>query len=418
MTLKRTSSRHSKPLPHGGGFFSIRRGFTIIELLVVVSIIGLLLALLVPAIGKARDSALQTQSLANLRNLCAACNNYGAAWSDRQMTMLYDDFAQHIKAITPTCGREYFQKTGSCPPSLVLGFGGYSSRACGDLLAKGIWGWWQPCDGGGGDWSNTMVNFPFVMSDGWAGYKGGASDGLWRLPNIRNFNQYVGGKFYDKTFYAPKDKVQLDRAQVAFEKSDEFTLICNLPEKWVPSTYSFSPAGLFTPELFGSRNGCLPLDSALPPALFRMPPASAAKFPELKTRMVEQWWLQNKEGPEFNPKFAGNSTQYYFNQSISSSPATMFYDGHISMAGAADSMDGNATVTASNIESGKSLKEPGLFASKTLDNLPGPWGTYGGFFTGPDGKDGCNFNYDMQVNTSFHVFTVDGITGRDFVSVR
>ena len=260
MTLKRTSTRHSKPLPHGGGFFSIRRGFTIIELLVVVSIIGLLLALLVPAIGKARDSALQTQSLANLRNLCAACNNYGAAWNDRQMTMLYDDFAQHIKSINPTCGRDYFQKTGSCPPSLVLGFGGYSSRACGDLLARGIWGWWQPCDGGGGDWSNTMVNFPFVMSDGWAGYKGGASDGLWRLPNIRNFNQYVGGKFYDKTFYAPKDKVQLDRAQVAFEKGDEFTLICNLPEKWVPSTYSFSPAGLFTPELFGSRNGCLPLD--------------------------------------------------------------------------------------------------------------------------------------------------------------
>ncbi|NBV65002.1 MAG: type II secretion system protein, partial [Planctomycetes bacterium] len=113
MTLKRASTRHSKPLPHGGGFFSIRRGFTIIELLVVVSIIGLLLALLVPAIGKARDSALQTQSLANLRNLSAACNNYGAAWSDRQMTMLYDDFAQHIKAITPTC---VFPEDGQLSP--------------------------------------------------------------------------------------------------------------------------------------------------------------------------------------------------------------------------------------------------------------------------------------------------------------
>jgi len=385
---------------------------------VVVSIIGLLLALLVPAIGKARDSALQTQSLSNLRNLCAACNNYGAAWSDRQMTMLYDDFAQHIPRITSTCGRDYYRKTGGCPPSLVVGWGGYSSRVCGDLLTKGIWGFWVPCDGGGGDWANVLENFPFVMSDTWAGYKGGASTGLWRLPNIRNFNQYVGGKFYDKTFYAPKDKVQLDRAAPAFEKGDDFTLICNLTDKWVPSTYSFSPAGLFTPDLFGSREGCIALDSVLPPALFRSPSASAAKFPELKTRMIEMWWLQNKEGSEFNPKFAGNGTPYYFNQCINSAPCTMFYDGHIGISSPGDSMDSNAQVTESNNASGKLLKEPGLFAYKTLDKLPGPWGNYGGFFTGPDNKDGANFNYDTQVNTSYHVFTVDGILGRDMMNVR
>jgi len=410
---------HTKPHPHGCGFFICpsTRGFTIIELLVVVSIIGLLMALLVPAIGKARDSALQTQSLSNLRNLGAACQTYGAAWNDRQMTMLYDDFAQHITKVGPMCGREYFQATGSCPPSLIVGFGGYSSRACGDPLAKGIWGFWQPCDGGG-DWSNTMVNFPFVMSDGWAGYKGGASDGLWRLPNIRNFNQYVGGKFYDKVFYAPKDKIQLDRCAPAFEKGDEFTLICNLPEKWVPSTYSFSPAGLFTPELFGSRDGCLALDTQLPPAFFRTPSSSAAKFPELKTRMMEMWWLQNKEGQEFNPKFAGNGTPYYFNESILSDPCALFYDGHIAHAAPVDSMAGHAEVVAGNVASSKPLKEPGLFASKTLSRLPGPWGGYGGFFTGPDGMDGANFNYDTQVNTSYHIFTVDGILGRDLLTVR
>ncbi|MDZ4831722.1 MAG: prepilin-type N-terminal cleavage/methylation domain-containing protein, partial [Phycisphaerae bacterium] len=44
-------------------------GFTIVELLVVISIIALLIAILLPAIGKARDAALVTQSLGNLRNM-------------------------------------------------------------------------------------------------------------------------------------------------------------------------------------------------------------------------------------------------------------------------------------------------------------------------------------------------------------
>ena len=61
-------------------------GFTIIELLVVVAIIALLVAILLPAIGKAREEGMQTQFRVNRRKIAVACGTYGADFADRQWT--------------------------------------------------------------------------------------------------------------------------------------------------------------------------------------------------------------------------------------------------------------------------------------------------------------------------------------------
>jgi len=59
--------------------------FTLIELLVVVSIIALLVSILMPALGKARESAKKTMCLSNLKNAYVALEMYAINNNDIAM---------------------------------------------------------------------------------------------------------------------------------------------------------------------------------------------------------------------------------------------------------------------------------------------------------------------------------------------
>jgi prepilin-type N-terminal cleavage/methylation domain-containing protein len=352
------------------------RAFTIVELLVVVSIIALLIAILLPAIGKARDAALVTRSLANLRNLSAANAAYGADWADRQFTAIPDDAG----LVSGNCTT--YLATVACPPQQLLGWasqGGVSTMWGYFLGSTGLCAPYN-YDGNCGNWSTYK---PIEFTGVNAGF------GAFRMPNVKAFASYVGNRFYDETFYAPKDRINLAIAEKYFSFPDQFN---SSDGDIAYSTYCFSPAAMYAPDVLSSKTGYK--NPNVMAAGYRSPAVGMATYPDLKTRMLEHQWLQNAES-QINSNFAGGQEPWYFNHGYNSAPATLFFDGHVAVMGVADAMESDVRVkqTAPTTDIDK-----GIWSRTT------PFGTNGYF-----GQQA----YDFYVDTSYHILTTDGIQGRD-----
>jgi prepilin-type processing-associated H-X9-DG protein/prepilin-type N-terminal cleavage/methylation domain-containing protein len=67
-----------------------RRAFSLVELLVAIAILALVIALLLPTIGKARAAAQRSQCLSNLRQLALADQMYLNDWKDWHIPALQD----------------------------------------------------------------------------------------------------------------------------------------------------------------------------------------------------------------------------------------------------------------------------------------------------------------------------------------
>jgi prepilin-type N-terminal cleavage/methylation domain-containing protein len=352
------------------------RGFTIIELLVVVSIIALLVGILLPAIGKAREQAQLTKSQANLKQIGTAHVSYAAEYADRQVTWCFDNLSQYGGAA------QFNGMTGahaSVPglfhPLLVLGYG-----------QGGIW--------------HLILQAESIQPYVW-----GSNFGTFRICNASALSRYLNGRFYDPIFYAPKDTAVLASVEKWFDHPNEYVEnALTGGQKW-PS-YIMSPAGMFNPAVFmkNTTTNKYYTDPLSLPTAFKSPGMSSATYPDLKTHMIEHHWLQNRKRP-CNPAFTGGvydgCTPYFFNASQESNAVALFYDSHIGSVGAETAQHDCQRVQAQNGP-----------ANAGLWSIDQPNG--GGYIDNSVGGYYMAQALDWT-STSHTIFTIDGIKGRDLL---
>jgi prepilin-type N-terminal cleavage/methylation domain-containing protein len=98
---------------------SLRAGFTLVEIMIVVAIIGLLAAVAIPNLVKARKQAQKAACIANLKTIEGA----KGAWA---LEMRKGD--NDVPSVTDLCGPEnYIKDPPSCPAGGTYNYGAVNS---------------------------------------------------------------------------------------------------------------------------------------------------------------------------------------------------------------------------------------------------------------------------------------------------
>jgi prepilin-type N-terminal cleavage/methylation domain-containing protein len=99
---------------------NLRRAFTLVELLVVIAIIGILAALLMPALSKAKNQAGKATDLNNLKQIMVAMHVYASDDGDVLPSANWDDGGGNLPGwlYTPGGPVDFDAKTGQLWPLL------------------------------------------------------------------------------------------------------------------------------------------------------------------------------------------------------------------------------------------------------------------------------------------------------------
>ena len=118
-----------------------KTGFTLVELLVVIAIIGILIALLLPAVQAAREAARRMQCTNNLKQIGIAIHNYhDANGTCPCLTTDYLNYNAHWQTHSSLCSARIFLLPYMEQAPL---FEKFTSQAKTVANGSGIWGGWD-----------------------------------------------------------------------------------------------------------------------------------------------------------------------------------------------------------------------------------------------------------------------------------
>jgi len=310
------------------------RGFTLVELLVVISIIALLVGILLPAISRARDNAQVGQAKSNIRNVHTA------------HTMFSNDHDNN-------------QWTGT-PSNLASGpdgsWAGNTAQSAVQLWRTRYWGGdsggaWTvlpgvlACEtGSGGHW--FAFDFPCHIIP--YCYPEGLTTSIWgyervgtfRFTNSRQIAEYMEDKCYHKAFWSPKDRVITREIAQCWDQDGTMCSTTavdgnadlDIPFLLQPPSYALSPPNMVNCHVYR-----IPPDDEDPndfftdpmeiPGGFIAPAQGQAKYSNEKTYLMEIHWLQNLTTGECGARWGDSSIASYHQPAGDGNFDTWSYDG-------------------------------------------------------------------------------------------